>query len=74
MMGQLRGVGAPLALTTGVETILWGFLLGSGLGERGVVCGVGGSGVGGAEEKQRACLSEDLLRECLEPASRASYC
>lgn len=43
-MGQLPGVGAPLALTTGVESILWGFLLGSGLGDRrwcgwGLRCG-----------------------------------
>lgn len=31
-------------------------------------------GVDGAEGKQRAYLSEDLLRECLEPDSGASYC
>lgn len=36
-MGQLPGVGAPLALTTGVGSILWGSLLGSGLGKWKVV-------------------------------------
>lgn len=32
MMGQLPGVGAPLALATGMGSILWRFLLGLGLG------------------------------------------
>lgn len=35
---------------------------------------VGNSGLSGAEEKQRACLSKDLLKECLEPDCRDSFC
>lgn len=47
MMGQLTGVGAPLDLTTGLESVLWGFLPGSGW-RIGVGVG-GGSGVAGAD-------------------------
>lgn len=36
-MGQLLGVGAPLAPATGVGSTFGEFLLGSGLGEQGVV-------------------------------------
>lgn len=49
-MGQLLGLGAPLDLTTGLESILWGFLLGSGWR---IGVGVGrGSDMAGAEEKE----------------------
>lgn len=56
--GQLTGVGAPLDLTTGLESVLWGFLPDSGW-TAGVGVG-GGSGVAGADGKQRACLSKEL--------------
>lgn len=62
-MGQLFRVGAPLGLTTGVESVLWGFLLGSGWN---IAVGMGGgSGVAGAEGKET--LFPENFKECLEP-------
>lgn len=56
-MGQRLGVGAPLDLTTKLESILWGGVVLLGSGWR---IGVGVGGGSGAEGKERTCLSKEL--------------